>query len=173
MYRLRKAEPSDLPLMYKMQNVPTREKLLTSPLPPVDIYIARATIEMNAGNEHFYLLETDSTAIGLIWISTAEETCEIWGKHIHSLFYACARIAFEDLKMQRLVWWVRQSNRRMLKVCERFRIRRTGSENICTIGEKLEFLAIGEIHYFEFRVSEYPERIPLMQKYSLEQGNFF
>jgi len=173
MYRLRKADPIDLPLIHQMQNVPIREKLLTTALPPVNIYVASAMAEMNAGNEHFYLLETDSVAMGLVWISTARETCEIWGKHLHSLFYACAKIAFEDLAMQRLVWWVRQSNQRMLKVCEQFLIRQTGSENICTIGDKLEFLAIGEIHYFEFKASEYPERIQLMQSFSLERGNFF
>jgi hypothetical protein len=173
MYDLRKAAPVDLPLIYKMQNVPVREKLLATPLPREDDYIANAVFQMNAGNEHFYLLEDESVAVGLVWICTSRETCEIWGKHLHSLFYACARIAFEELNMQRLVWWVRESNPRMLQVCKRFRIPRTGSESICSIGEKLEFLAIGEIHYFEFKASEYPERITLMQQYSLRGGNFF
>ena len=173
MYRLRKAGLQDLPLIYDMQNVPAREKFLMTPLPEIETYIADARVQINAGNEHFYLLEMDSKAEGLIWISSALETCEVWGRHYHSLFYACAKLAFEDLGMQRLLWWIRQSNRRALKACQRFRIRRTKSEYVCTIGDKLEFLAVGEIHYFEFNASEYPERKSLMKKLSIEQGNFF
>src|SRR4026207_72824 len=125
MYRLREATPNDLPLIHKMQAIPIRDKFLMTPLPSLEDYVANAKAEMNAGNEHFYLLEEDSVPIGLVWICIPRETCEIWGKHLHSLFYACARTAFENLGMQRLIWWVRSKNRRMLSVCDRFQIRKT------------------------------------------------
>ena len=174
MYRIREAREQDLTLIHQMQNIPVREKLLTSPLPPVETFIAYRAEQLSRGNERYYLLQGDRhSPVGFIWISIVEETCEIWGRYLHSLFYACARMAFEVLGMHRLFWNVRQNNPRMLSVCERFKIRMVGSDNVCVIEEKLEFIAIGKTNYFEFKSEEYPERIPLMLEMCVEKGNIF
>ena len=173
MYRIRRASPADLPLIHCMQNLPVREKIMNRPLPPLNEFVTKSMQHIQDGSEKYYLLEQNDDAKGFIWISLPAETCEIWGTQLHSLFYACARIAFEDLCMSRLVWSVRQNNRRMIKVCERFGIRVIGSDQICVIENKFEFIAIGKIHYFEFKADEYPERISLMRKFSVQQGDFF
>jgi hypothetical protein len=174
MYRIREAIERDLSLIHQMQNIPLREKLLTSPLPAVETFVAHRAEQLRTGMERYYLLQGEEhMPVGFVWICVAQETCEIWGRYLHSLFYACARIAFEVLGMNRLVWNVRQNNRRMLTVCERFKIRMIGSDNICMIEEKFEFVAIGKINYFEFKSEEYPERIPLMRKMCIQKGNIF
>ena len=173
MYQIRDASPADLSLIHKMQNLPVREKIMNRPLPPLEDFVTNTAQKMRDGCEKYYLLEQHGEAEGFIWISLAAETCEIWGKQLHSLFYACARIAFENLSLNRLVWSVRQNNRRMLKICERFGIRSIGSDQICVIENKFEFIAIGKIHYFEFKAEEYPERISVMRKFSVQQGEFF
>jgi hypothetical protein len=173
MFRILEATDMDLPLIHSMQNIPVRERYLNRPLPALNDFLNAASQQLWNGSEKYFLLQQNDRMEGFIWISPEAETCEIWGKHLHSLFYGCARIAFENLSMRKLVWSVREKNRRMMKVCERFRIRKTGSEEICVIEPKFEFIAIGTIHYFEFKAEEYPERIPLMHQFSVQHGNLF
>ena len=171
MYRMRSASVADLPAIYELQNIPQREFILTSHLLPYSEFIQRAESEMNAGHEFYCLLEMSDEPKGFLWISKPEETCEIWGRHIHTLFYACAWFAFERLQMKRLNWNVRISNHRMIAVCDRFRIRKIGEEFLFS-AEKFEKIIAGAVNYYQFDAEEYYERIPLMQKYSISKGSF-
>src|SRR5512135_2031258 len=131
---IRTASVEDLPVIHRMQDIPLWEKIMIRPLPGREEFQAGAAAEMAAGRESFYVMEMDGTPEGFIWIRRPAETCEIWGRHLHTLFHACAWIAFENLGMRRLAWNVRESNRRMIRVCERFRVRRTGGENRFVLG---------------------------------------
>lgn len=170
---LRKADPSHLSAIYNLQNIPQRELIMIFPLPPVEEFSSRARTEMLAEREHYFLLETDGRPVGFLWISQRVETCEIWGRHLHTLFYACAWAAFDYLNMVRLKWIVRHTNKRMLAVCERFQIRKTDEQNFCVFGPKLEFIAAGQVYCYELTPIEYRKRIALMQKYSLQWSTFF
>lgn len=145
---------------------------MVSPLLPTADFLSRAEREMVAGHEYYCLLEKDEVPNGFLWISVPEETCEIWGRHLRTLFHACAWFAFEKLEMPRLNWCVRQSNRRFISVCELFSIRKTGERFLCNIGERFEFIAVGSVNYYEFLAEEYFERIPVLEKYSMGASIF-
>ena len=172
MYRLRCASERDLPAIYGLQNIPERDLILTSHLLPFSDFLTHAQSEMNANREFYCLLEISDQPAGFLWISKPDETCEIWGRHLHTLFYACAWFAFERLRMKRLNWNVRASNRRMILVCDRFQIRKTGEDFIFTSGKTFGEMIAGAVHYYQFDAEEYYERVPLMEKYSINRSAF-
>jgi hypothetical protein len=172
MYKLRRASVADLPAIYELQNIPQREFILTSHLLSYPEFIQRAETEMDSNREFYCLLEVSEVPKGFLWISKPDETCEIWGRHLHTLFYACAWFAFEKLQMQRLNWNVRISNHRMIAVCDRFRIRKTGEDFLFSAGETFDRIITGPVIYYQFEAEEYYERIPLMQKYSISKNSF-
>ncbi len=161
---IRTASVEDLPVIHRMQDIPLREKIMIRPLPRQEAFLAETAAEMAAGRESFYLMELDGTPEGFIWIRRPEETCEIWGRHLHTLFYFCAWIAFEQLGLRRLCWNVRESNRRMIRVCERFRVRRTGGENRFVVAPGFSFVAAGPVFDYEFLPGEFRERLQLIRR---------
>jgi hypothetical protein len=127
---------------------------------------------MEQGKESYYLLEQDCRLKGLIRILQLDGTCEIWGRALRTLFYHCARIAFEELNMASLCWYVRNNNQRMIRVCELFQIRKIREATFYTIGEKLNFLTAGVATFYEFLSNEYEEWLPLMKQYALSTKRF-
>jgi hypothetical protein len=173
MYRLRRATVVDLPEIHRMQDTPERETILVSPLPSRSEFITKTENEMREGREHYAILESDHGPAGFLWILVPDESCEIWGRHLRTLFHACAWFAFEKLKLPSLSWCVRLSNKRFISVCELFRIRKTGEDFLCNIGEKFEFMAVGPVNYYQFSAGEYFARIPLLEQYSMGSSIFF
>ena len=171
-FTLRGAEVSDLPEVYQMLNSPMRESFLIDPLAPQGEFIQQTTLNMEEGRESYYLLEQDSKLKGLIRILRSDGSCEIWGRSLRTLFYHCARIAFEELNMPSLCWYVRNNNRRMLHICELFQIRKIGEAPFYTIGEKLNFLTAGVATFFEFLSDEYEARLPIMKRNARAIKNF-
>lgn len=167
MHAVRPASLGDLPAIHRMQDVPLRERIMIRPLPRREDFLAQSAAEMEAGREYFFLMEQDGAPEGFIWIRRPDETCEIWGRHLHTLFHACAWIAFEHLGMPRLAWNVRESNRRMVRLCERFQVRRTGGENRFVFSRGLSFVAAGPVFNYEFLPGEFRERLPLIRRYVL------
>ena len=119
---------ADLPIIYALLDHPLRQKLLIEPLPSLDEFLQLASDALKSGHEFYYLLENDGAAQGIIRIMLADESCEIWGRALSTLYYHCGRIAFEELKMSRLHWYVRQNNPRMIRICELFGAQKTGEE---------------------------------------------
>jgi hypothetical protein len=167
MHVVRAAFIEDLPVIHRMQDIPLRERIMIHPLPAPGEFLARAAVELAAGRESYCLMESGGDPAGFIWIRRPAETCEIWGRHLHTLFHACAWIAFEHLGMRRLCWNVRESNRRMIRVCERFRVRRTSGENRFVISRGFSFVAAGPVFDYEFLPDEFRERLPIIRRHSL------
>lgn len=171
MYTLRRATVEDLPAIYRLLNTPAREKLLAEPLPPESEFLQLSEIEMKSGREFYYLLEEDGVAIGLIRIMSAVESCEIWGRSLATLYYHCGRIAFEQLGMNRLQWYVRQNNRRMVRICKMFGAQKTGETPFFNFSAKLSFIAVGIVNFYEFRPENYRAHLAIMQRYALPISN--
>jgi len=164
---LRRASTGDLALIHRMQDRPIRDRIFLDPLPPRVAFCAMASERMVRGEELFYLLEVGGRVDGFISIRPPETTCEIWGRHIHTLYYLCGRLAFEPLGLPRLTWYVRGQNRRMLRLCTRFQVRRIAAENRFVTSRGLAFLAIGPVHYFELSPAEFTAHDALMRRYIL------
>lgn len=152
---LRPATLADLPALYRLQDTPYREKVFTEPLPPLERFIQETEERMHAGREYYFVFEQDSAPVGFIEYRSPEETTSIWGKWLSTLCYACAVIAFEDLKFSKLVWYTRATNKPMLRTCDKMRFRRTGERTVCYIADLFAFIAIGKIILFELTSEEY------------------
>jgi hypothetical protein len=164
---LRRASPDDLALIHRLQDQPIRDRIFLHPLPPRDAFCAEAAERMARETEHFYLLDVNDRTDGFISIWPSETTCEIWGRHLHTLYYLCGRLAFGPLGLPRLTWYVRGQNRRMLRLCDRFQVRRTAAENRFVATRGLAFLAVGPVHYFELTPAEFFGHEELMLRYVL------
>ena len=173
MFTLRPAGTSDPGAIYRFLNTPVREKLLAEPLPEEGKFLLQSARNHESGRERYYILEQDGSMEGIIRIITPEQSCEIWGRALRTLFYHCGRIAFEELGMPRLRWYVRWNNRRMIRTCELFHIRRTGEAPFCNITENFSFVAIGSISYYELTPEEFRERVELMRRCALNVHNVF
>jgi hypothetical protein len=170
-YTLRRAGAEDLPVIYQSLNTPLREKFLVEPLPAESLFLQQSEIELKSGREFYYLLEQDGVVSGLIRIMVPVESCEIWGRSLATLYYHCGRIAFEQLGMNRLQWYVRQNNRRMIRICEMFGAEKTGESPFFNLGDKLSFIAIGILNFYEFTPENYRSHLAIMQRYALPISN--
>lgn len=168
MHCLRSALVSDLPVIYDMQNVPLREQILNSPLPPPGKFLAETSTQLGS-TEFYYLHEDSDSPIGFIHIKKSEQSWEptIWGKWLNTLVYGTMKTAFDHLKLPRLNWSVRKANHRAVQCYERHQFRITGTGNICNIQPGFEFIAIGPVVMFEITDSEFREREDYMIKSSL------
>ena len=161
-----------MPGIYKLLATPQRELLLAEPLPSRAVFLRRTANDIRAAVERYYCLERTGNLEGIIRILPLEESCEIWGAALRTLFYHCGRIAFEELRLPRLWWCVRANNRRMIRTCELFRIRRIGESSFYHVGHRLDFLAAGILVYYEFTPEEFYQRVPLMQRCAMSLSNY-
>src|SRR5262245_33798863 len=117
MWTLRPAGENDLGRVYDFLNSSFREQLLAEPLPERELFLEATRKALEEGMEHYSFLEQDEKLEGVIRIFVEQESCEIWGRQLRTLFYHCGRIAFEELGMQKLHWNSRKNNRAMMRTC--------------------------------------------------------
>ena len=91
MYTLRKATVDDLPAVHTLLDHPLRNQLLIEPLSPLEEFLAQTLAAMESEHDFFYLLEKESVPEGVIRIMFLDESCEIWGKALSTLYYHCGR----------------------------------------------------------------------------------
>ena len=171
MYTLRRAGSADFSAIYHLLNTPLREKLLVEPLAQEPEFLQQSQLNLQSDTEFYYLLEQDGVILGSIRIMVPEESCEIWGRSLATLYYHCGRIAFEELQMKRLQWCVRQNNRRMLRICEMFGAQKTGESPFFNFASKLSFIAIGVVNFYEFTPEAYRSHISLMRRFAMPISN--
>ena len=167
MHCLRVASVSDLPVIYGMQNVPLRERILNSPLPSMEQFVSDTARNM-ASSEFYFLHEEENHPIGFVHIRKREQSWEptIWGKWLNTLIYGCAKTAFDCLGVSKLSWSVRKANQRALQCYQRHRFRMTGTGSVCNIQSGFQFVAIGPVIFFELTDPEYREREEYMLRCS-------
>ena len=121
-YIYRSAKMTDLRAIYDIQNVPFRTEVFDTSLPSFEKYSAEREYAIKSGTEHYLLLEKDRILQGFtrfiysneVWLTT------IWGKWLKTLCYASCISGFDLLKFERSVFAVRESNKRMVRVCVEF-----------------------------------------------------
>ena len=128
MHVIRVASGKDLPVIHRLQNIPLREQILNTPLPPYEQFFAE-TMSRLGSSEHYFLHETDGQPAGFVQYTRTPETCEptVWGRWLNTLVFACAKIAFDHLNVPKLNWSVRKANKRAVQCYDRFHFRRTGA----------------------------------------------
>ncbi len=169
MRRLRPATISDLPAIYQLQNTPYRQEMLDTDLLPFEPFLQEKTVKMNTGEELYYILEEDGVSRATIWFSPSADFCHtiIWGPWLKTLIYCSGKAAFDHLKVPRLVFGVRQSNRRMVRACELFTFRIVGETKVTVTLEEPPYLGTALINFYDITMAEFREREALMRSQSL------
>jgi hypothetical protein len=169
MYTIRAASVSDLPAIYRLQNTPYREKILTSPLNPYNQFFSDTSKKLEEKEKHLFLLEADGAMEGFIDFEKSNESWHptFWSRWLNTLVYGCCEAAFRFLGFPKINWYVRQNNQRMHRICERYHFRKTGEESFCNITEGFDFVALGRLTFFELTSAEYLEREDSIRQQSL------
>lgn len=164
---VRPATVSELPIIHRLQDIPYREKVFAEPLPPLEAFVEESAARMSEEREFYYLVEQESTPLGFIEYRSPEQTTSIWGKWLSTLCYACAVLAFEDLKFSNLIWYTRAINKPMLRTCDKMKFRKTGEKSVCRISEGFAFIAIGKLVLFELTPAEFYKNCEWMKALSM------
>lgn len=165
---VRPAVPADLRVIHQLQDIPYREKVFVEPLPPFEDFLRETEERIKAGEQYYFVFEQDSIPMGFIEYRKSAETTSIWGKWLSTLCYACAVVAFDDLKFSKLTWYTRANNKPMLRTCEKMKFRRTGEKGICNITEGFAFIAIGKLIFFELTSQEFSANRHWMKELALD-----
>jgi len=163
MYRIRPATITDLQLVYDMQNVEFREMVFIEPLAPRETFLPQTEKNIGDGKEFYYIFEENGRPDGFIQYDICQTT-SIWGKWLNTLIFCCAKLAFDDLKFNKLTWYSRASNKRMIRACDKFHFRRIGERSVCNITEGFGFVAVGKIYYYELTSQEFHDNESWMSK---------
>ncbi|HET6268390.1 MAG TPA: GNAT family protein [Acidobacteriota bacterium] len=164
MYLLRPALLEELSLIHQMQNIPHREKVFTEPLPPLKEFIESSSERMQKGEEFYYIFEVDGKPVGFIEYLSGIETTSVWGRWLNTLIYGCGVLAFYDLNFSKLSWYTRAINKPMLAACSKFKFRRVGENEVCTITDGFGFIAVGKNVLFEIKSEEFKANQNWMEK---------
>lgn len=169
MYTVRAASVSDLGKIYELQNTPFREKILVQPLSPYEDFVSESTKKLEEGTQDIFLLEKNDKLEGFVDFEKSAESWHptFWSRWLNTLVYVCCEAAFRIRQWPRINWYVRRNNKRMYQICERCGFRKTGEGRVLNIASGFEFLAVGELTYFELTADEYFQKTEWIREQSL------
>lgn len=165
---VRPAAPSDLRAIYDLQNGPFRENVFTSPLPDFEEFRELAGRQIAEGRQAYCVLVENDQVTGFIWYEKddAFSHVTIWGRWLKTLTYAAFLVAFELLGIPRLVFVVRESNRRMVRVCEAFAFRLAGQDT-CIYLSAGGGIVVGRVNIYEITAAEFTGKKAAMASQAL------
>jgi len=169
MWKLREAKISDLQTIYKFENVPLREDVLNSEALPWDEYFAERTKGMEAENEKYFLLENAETPEGFLKLSYESDFWYVitWGRWMKTLIYCTGLAAFDYLKLPRVVWTVREDNKRWLKAYEIYSFEYIGENYFFITRKEPPYLSTIKMFYYTAKAEIFQQNRDLFKKYSL------
>jgi hypothetical protein len=168
MWIVRSASMDDLSTIYSLQNSSHREEALDSELPSFDQFFEERRQEMMSGQEKYFLLENAGVPAGFVALSLASDfwNARIWGRWLRTLVYAGSSIAFDHLQLPRLVFGVRETNRRMNKVCKDYDFRTVGENSVIVTFQDPPYVGVARILYYDLTAEEFHARSQLIRQHS-------
>jgi hypothetical protein len=165
---VRKAVPADFPEIYKLQDSPRRDLAFDTPLPSYEHYEKSLIQKIESGNEIYYVMEADSKVIAFLWFQVIDGRLwgNFWGRWIKTLFLAGSKIGFEILNYHRILFIVRQDNKRVVDYFEDIGVRKIGETEGIYIREKDMIVAVNYV--YELKHEEYTRMIPFATEQSLD-----
>ena len=169
MFTFRPAAPSDLTAIHSMQNVPFREQVFARPFPHLDRYLQETANQIASGKEYYFILEETGSLRGFVWFQQVEGDwyATIWGRFLKTLVYAGTTVAFDKLRLPKLLWCVRQTNQRMIQICDLFRFRSLGETPVLWTREQHPYVVQVTLNYYEITAEEFQEKASLLRQQSL------
>lgn len=117
---IRKARDEDFQTFYDLQNGPFRFEVYGVPPEPFDQFASKTQQQILAGLEHYFAMVEKESVTGFIWFQKSQDLwfALLWGRWLRTLVYAGCVTAFRFMQFPRLHFWIRQKNRRMIRIAE-------------------------------------------------------
>ena len=169
MWSVRPADVSDLPVIYELQNSTFRSQVFDSELPSQEQFIEEKQAALAAGDEKLYVLQKDWNTVG--FISFGKESnfwnVTIWGTWLKTLVYAAGMCVFRHLNSPRLIFCIRDTNKRMIKLCNEYEFRLIGHDSRFVTFPDPPYVGIAQFSYFDITAEEFDQRVQKMRERSL------
>jgi len=165
---IRRAEKADLNRIYDLQNVPFRDRVFIEPLWAKEKFIQDTAERMEKGSEYYYLQESDGFVAGFIRLLEKNNWEALtWGKWLNTLLYACGIVSFEKLQLPKVIFAVRDDNKRVLHLYKKHSFRFVGKEFVCFRSGILAPIQATNLTHYEITPEEFWQRAEEMRKNSL------
>jgi len=165
---IRKAEVGDMPQIHKLQDVPFRDQVFLEPLWPIEKFTQDTMARYENGTEHYYVHESEGSITGFIrLLHRTHWEALTWGKWLNTLLYACGIVSFEKLNLPKVIFAVRDDNRRVFHLYKKHDFRRVGKEFVCYRKNILAPVQTVNLTHYEITAEEFWEKSEAMRKNSL------
>ena len=168
MNTIRRAEITDLPEIHRIQDVPILDRVFIEPLYSKEEFIQDTVARMNNGAEFYYVQESEGSIVGFIrFFQKKDWEVLTWGKWLNTLLYATGIVAFEKLKLPKVVFAVRHDNKRVIHLYKKHNFRNVGQDFVCYRKNFLAPLQTTNVTQYEITAEEFWEKAEDMRKNSL------
>jgi hypothetical protein len=151
-----------------MQDIPFRDRVFIEPLLTRQEFVERCEKYFVEGLEHYFVQVAADSVVGFIrLLKKSEWEALVWGKWLNTLMYACCVVAFDRIRLPALTFAVRDDNKRMIHLCQKFEFRRTGQEFITYRPSLFATIRTTNLTHFGLTAEEFQKRSEQMRKYSL------
>ena len=165
---IRRADRSDLHVIHKMQDLPFRDRVFIEPLAPREQFVEQTERNILEGQEHYYVQDLEGSIVGFIRLLKKQDwEALIWGKWLNTLVYAGQVVSFRRLQLPKLVFAVRDDNKRAIHLYKKFEFRKVGQEFICYRNSILSPVKTTNLTHYEITAEEFESKEELIRKHSL------
>ena len=166
---IRRASEPDLPGIHRIQDVDFRSKVFVEPLPEVDEFVEATARKMAAGEEQYFVLETDGVLTGFVRLMKKKDWEALsWGKWLNTLVFACFVVSFDILKLDKLTFAIREDNTRVIHLYKKFQFRKVGQELIVFRWSLWDGLRTVTVNHYEITNEEFQEKREIIRKSSMD-----
>ena len=165
---IRRADRADLNEIHRMQDLPFRDRVFLEWLPPRQEFVERTERNILDGFEHYYVQESEGSIVGFIRLLKKNEWEALtWGKWLNTLLYACGIVSFRKLQVPKVIFAVRDDNKRVMHMYKKYEFRNVGQEFLCYRTSLLAPLKTTNLTHYEITAEEFDLKEEQMRKHSL------
>ena len=169
---VRRFRESDLRAIYDLPNGPFRKEVFDSPPVPFEQYSSEVLEGIASGHEHYFVFDEAGAVTHFIWFQFSQDLwfTLIWGRWLRSLVYAGCVTAFRFLHLPRQHFWIRQKNRRMIKIAEDpgYGFVKMGEDAGYALRDEYPHLVLVRSNCYEIRSDVYNEKEEYYRAHSLD-----
>jgi hypothetical protein len=165
---IRRADRADLNEIHRMQDLPFRDRVFIEPLLSRQEFVQQTENNILEGLEHYYVQESEGSVVGFIrLLKRGEWEALTWGKWLNTLLYACGIVSFRQLHLPRVIFAVREDNRRVHHMYKKYDFRNVGQEFLCYRTSILSPIKTTNLTHYEITAEEFELKEEQMRKHSL------
>lgn len=169
---IRKAIDSDFSAFHQLQSGAFRKEVFATPPEDFDEFFRRSKAQIEKGVEHYFSLVENDLVTGFVWFQHSQDLwfTLLWGPWLRTLVYAAGITGFRILNFPRQHFWIRQKNRRMIKVADDpgYGFRKVGEDTGYALSDEDAPLVVVRSSLYEILSTIYFEQEDYYRKQSKE-----